>query len=925
MLSQLPHLPARDSFNYYRFLPGRARTTGRGARTHRLLLLLALSLLSLPASNARAAFPLSDSLGPGAAAPVNWVGTATGPASTSTPNSCREGLDCDTFVLTFDGTPADWAGRIARIRIGWQLPVTDYDLYILRELPSGQYVIAQSAKHPADSNETQEVIDFSPGFYGTGRYLVRVMYTAATFRDQYEGSASVTFEESSCRVPGVTVLSDRTGDSLDPESAHDIERVSVAEPYMIGTSKLVFTIKAAGLASLPPNTTWRVAFRTYHSSLQLHFVEMRTDSSGLVSYKYGLDTSSTLGDADEGHYNPDTGLITITVSNSKVGNPVAGQSPPHKLSQLHSQVLFNGVVLDSVPDANTGNSPATYTLVGNTTCNPGLLAFISGNDGNNEVYAMNADGSNPVNLSNNPATEYNPAWSPDGRQLAFASSRAGGNDIFVMDADGGNQVNLSNLPGSDVEPSWSPDGEKLAFSATRSTASQTGTPQIYLMNTTGTSQSRLTQDTASYHQPSWSPDGKRLAFWGGNYTLQLFIINADGTNLVRVTQDNFVNVDSAWSPDGTRIAFASTRNGNYEIYVVNTDGTNLVRLTNNTASDRYPAWSPDGLCLVFSSNRDGNYELYSMNADGSNQTRLTNSPVDEITPAWQPFTRRPAAQPLVFNRTADFDGDHKSDLSVWQPGNSYWNIINSSTGTVRSDSWGSAGDIPVPRDYDADGKTDLAVFRPQTGIWSVRLSQSGQIKTMVSLRSGDMPVPGDYDGDGKADLAQFSAMEGNWRILQSSNNLTRIVNWGNFYDRPVPGDYDGDGKTDLAVFRPKEGNWYIAYSSGTTQVVNWGLPTDRVVPADYDGDGKTDLAVFRPSDGQWYIRQSLTLTSRVQQWGLRGDALAPADYDGDGKADLAIRRPGTGEWWILQSLSGATRTQAWGQATDMALQSVGFY
>jgi Tol biopolymer transport system component len=898
------------------------------------LLSIALVLLCATATKTQAAFPLSDTLGPNSTAPVSWVGTATGPANISPVPTCREGLDCDTFVLTFTGTTADWAGKTALIKISWQLFATDYDLYILRELPSGQFVIAQSTNHPTNSQATQELIDFSPAFYGTGRYLVRVMYTAATFADQYQGSATVAVSESSCRVPGLTVLSDQTGDAVDAKANHDIERVSIAEPYLIGTSKLVFNIKAANLNQLTPNTSWRVYFRTPSAMGPRYFVDMRTDTNGAISYKYGTGPDTTLGDVDEGHYNAQTGTITITVAHNKVGFPRPNQSPAETLAQIYAQVIVGGVAADSAPNISD-LSQASYTVVGNSMCNPGKIAFISNIDQNNEVYVMNADGSNPINMTNNPATEYSPSWSPDGRKITFASSRAGSDDIFVMDADGGNPTNLTNMPGSDLEPAWSPDGKLIAFDGWRDTDLNPGTAQIYLMNASGTNQVRLTHDTASYRGPTWSPDGKKLAFWGGSGPSEIFVMNADGTNMTQLTSDprtgnviRFENIHSAWSPDGTRIAFSSNRDENYGIYVMNADGSNIRKLTSDSGNDVSPTWSPDGLCIAFSSDRDGDYEIYAMNADGSNQTKLTSTGgTAEGSPAWQsnfPPTLPPPAPLAVLTKTSDFDADGKDDLAFWRSSNSSWNIINSSNSSLRTQVWGEVGDVPVPGDYDGDGKTDLGVFKPASGIWTILRSQTNSVTIMPAGQKGDVPAPGDYDGDGKTDIAFFRTPESNWYIIQSSNGVVRTEQWGTSFDRLAPGDYDGDGKTDLAVFRSNPGVWYILKSSGGSEVKSWGKRTDLLVPADYDGDGKTDVAIFRPEEGNWYIIQSSTGTTRYQRWADGGESVVPADYDGDGKTDLAVWRPLTGEWRILSSLNGTTRIQQWGQYGDVPIQHLGF-
>jgi hypothetical protein len=83
--------------------------------------------------------------------------------------------------------------------------------------------------------------------------------------------------------------------------------------------------------------------------------------------------------------------------------------------------------------------------------------------------------------------------------------------------------------------------------------------------------------------------------------------------------------------------------------------------------------------------------------------------------------------PLGF--PADYDGDGKTDIAVYQPATGVWFIINSSTGGVRTQQWGLQDDLPVPADYDGDGKTDLAVYRPSTGVWFIINSSTGGVRT----------------------------------------------------------------------------------------------------------------------------------------------------------------------------------------------------
>jgi hypothetical protein len=289
------------------------------------------------------------------------------------------------------------------------------------------------------------------------------------------------------------------------------------------------------------------------------------------------------------------------------------------------------------------------------------------------------------------------------------------------------------------------------------------------------------------------------------------------------------------------------------------------------------------------------------------------------------FTVGNALPLFVFSGKADFDGDRRTDPSVFRPNGGMWFALMSGTqfATSFARAWGAVNDVPVPGDYDGDGRTDVAVYRPSNGVWYMLLSRSGYATSQSKAWGvgSDIPVPADYDGDGRTDIAIYRPANGMWFVLYSStqytNGLARA--WGAPTDIPVPGDYDGDGKTDLAVYRPSNGTWYVLESiTGYTAAIAhaWGATNDRPAPADYDGDRRTDIAVYRPSNGTWYLLYSSTgfASSGAQAWGAANDVPIPADYDGDGRADIAVFRPASGIWFVLGRYS-----VAWGAPNDIPL------
>lgn len=138
--------------------------------------------------------------------------------------------------------------------------------------------------------------------------------------------------------------------------------------------------------------------------------------------------------------------------------------------------------------------------------------------------------------------------------------------------------------------------------------------------------------------------------------------------------------------------------------------------------------------------------------------------------------------------SGDFDGDGKSDIAIWTPGNVTWQITYSSTGVTHTQQFGDPGDIPVPADYDGDGKADIAVWRPGNGTWYVQRSSDGTTQSLQWGQQGDIPAPGDYDGDGKADFAVWRPSDATWYITYSSTGAKHAqAGVGQAGDIPLPG------------------------------------------------------------------------------------------------------------------------------------------
>jgi len=245
---------------------------------------------------------------------------------------------------------------------------------------------------------------------------------------------------------------------------------------------------------------------------------------------------------------------------------------------VEREVVASGSFTVGTPAATTPRPQSTRAPV---QVQGPRIVFSSLRDRNNELYAMNAEGSGVTRLTNNPAIDYDPACSPDGSRVAFMSRRDGNNEIYVMNSDGTGVKRLTNNAGEDWDPAWSPDGGRLAFVSDRA-----GNADIHVMNADGGGVIRVTSDAASDRWPSWSPDRTRIAFTSylsGNDELVVRDVVAGRTT--RLTSDSANDWDPAWSPEGTRIAFTSYLSGNDELMVRDVVAGRSTRLTNNAVND----------------------------------------------------------------------------------------------------------------------------------------------------------------------------------------------------------------------------------------------------------------------------------------------------------------------------------------------------
>jgi TolB protein len=253
--------------------------------------------------------------------------------------------------------------------------------------------------------------------------------------------------------------------------------------------------------------------------------------------------------------------------------------------------------------------------------------------------------------------DYEPFWSPDGKQIVLISNRHGGMKVHVLAVataatdHGAGMRQLSFGEAEDDSPAWSPDGRRIAYVSVRD-----GFSRIWVMNADGGDPHPVTPPRTESIHPTWSADSSRVlvntnAFAArkgqgaagppraiGDATddiMDLATVRPDGTDFRRLTTAGGFTYAS-YSPDGRSIVHRRIQGTVSQIWVMNADGTGGHSVSGAATADGWPAWSPDGKRIVFARQIGENFQIFVMNRDGSGVLQLTDAAGRFTNPRWSP-------------------------------------------------------------------------------------------------------------------------------------------------------------------------------------------------------------------------------------------------------------------------------------------------
>ena len=284
------------------------------------------------------------------------------------------------------------------------------------------------------------------------------------------------------------------------------------------------------------------------------------------------------------------------------------------------------------------------------------IVYSSLRPSNWDIYLFEKPGGPARPLTSDPAMDYNPVFSPDGRWVVFSSERRGSPDVYALDLKRADAPRLlTDSPAMEDAPAFSPDGRRLAFVSTRD-----NNAEIYSMAFDPEKPGsfvkavNLTRNSTGDFNPAFSPDGRRIAFSSdrdmpqrfglpGTKESDIYVMDADGSNVKRLTSVKGWDGSPAWSADGQTIYFYSEREGGLRIWRMKADGSDQQALSASGTKALSPALTRDGR-VAFAASINNGWQIVSIAADGTGQRTESDAQNDYWAPAFDSRSGRMVCQ-----------------------------------------------------------------------------------------------------------------------------------------------------------------------------------------------------------------------------------------------------------------------------------------
>jgi tricorn protease len=517
-----------------------------------------------------------------------------------------------------------------------------------------------------------------------------------------------------------------------------------------------------------------------------------------------------------------------------------------------------------------------------------------------------------------------PALSPDGKRIAFDWH----GDVWVCPAEGGPAERVTDAPAHEQRPCWSPDGAKIAFSSDAA-----GNRDLLVVDLSTRQTRALTTHSSDDDSPAWSPDGKWIAFQStrdsnldlplNNNVWDLWKIPAEGGTATRITR--FRGENPAWSPDGKWIAYdryaSGYADGEHNIFLIAADGLGVPReIAAGSEDSRHPVFK--GGQLFFSHEANGikqaskRRNVWRTSTTGGPLLQVTGHRDDDVT--WP--TTSPAGTQLVYEQGFHL---YTIDLRSALPTPKRLSVTTtfryedpaesrSTTTGFRSPQWSpsgsriafaSRGQIWV---CDADGRDARALTQ---GAGDRRDPSWSADETQVVFVTGAPGMPGhvwavELDG---SDPKRLSREEKAYRYPHLSPDGTKLV-----YALP-PGESGGVSVLDLQTGKSSV---IVGTDDGEHEWTRFS-PDGATVASLCTRNGKSAIQTVRLSDGAKAVSPFTELRSGLS-WSADGTLLATSAGSNEGGWTIRTWAPGGAE----HTIGPGGRNPSWSPDATMVVVEI---